>query len=118
HTSGIIPGGATANPTAAQITSALELVDRITRFVNGRFASDLLAVSQVFPAYETIGAAGCGLLSNGAFPMAGGSLLFPAGVAEAGNISYDSTRSASRWLQAGTRRAHRCPPRRASPSPT
>ena len=64
-----VPGGATAVPTAAQITSFRTLLTELRAFIDGTYLPDVLAVAGAFPQYYNIGR-GCGnLLAYGVFDL-------------------------------------------------
>jgi len=64
-----VAGGATENPTAAQITAFRALLTELRAFIDGTMLPDVLAVAGIFPQYYDIGRGSGNLLAYGVFDL-------------------------------------------------
>ena len=80
HAAGIIPGGATVQPTDQELTELEALASQVRAFVDGPYSEDVIALAATFPAYQELGASAVALLAYGAFPAADDQLLLPGGL--------------------------------------
>lgn len=88
-----VPGGCTAIPTSASISSFRTLLTALRSFINNIYLPDVLTVAGAFPQYYQIGR-GCGnLLAYGVFDLdaAGTSRLLARGRYTDGTIQSVST---------------------------
>jgi len=87
HATGLVPGGATAVPSAATLADLRVLAAGVGAFARAAYADDARALARAFPEYAGIGASGAAFLAHGSFPHADGSPLLPGGLVLPGDAS-------------------------------
>jgi len=75
----LIPGGATAVPTAERIAQFRGHLDWLTSFIGGVYIPDVELLADVYPDYLSIGKGHGNLLAYGVFDEAAGSRLLARG---------------------------------------
>jgi len=91
HSVGVVPGGATVEPTVDRIAAFLWRLNELRHFIDNVYVPDVLAVAGAYPDYFGIGR-GCGrYLSYGVFDLDGAEPSYvdrrrflPAGTTDAG----------------------------------
>jgi hydrogenase large subunit len=79
HVMTFAAGGVTQAPTADNVAQFRSLLEELIPFVDGTYVPGVQKVADRYPEYFRIGAGPANLLSFGAFPDAGGNLLFSDG---------------------------------------
>ena len=89
HQSSVVAGGVTMKPTADQIAHFKSMMKEQIKFMREVYVPDVLffGTGPLLPlAQAGVGGGEGNFLSNGGFPLAGGKMLFPAGVILDGNL--------------------------------
>jgi len=73
HSVGVVPGGATTNPTIDMITAYLWKLRTLQDFVDNIYIPDVLAIAEAYPEYAEIGDGCRNMLSYGGYDLEDGN---------------------------------------------